>query len=203
MEGGFFYDVADYLMYFLGVRAHVLNPLAVITPTADVRRPVTARVDHTVQIDFPSSDSEIAQILTEDETVYDVAFFGCIFWVNARACKPTPCNETDRRRSPPCHRTRRSHRVDRFPLFRFGNRPNIDGGGGLLVAPNPARVCHGENSRERTRGKRILGGTHIYILWVVGLIFGELCRMIDFYVGNQYVLINRRFSEYARFSSNY
>ena len=47
------------------------------------------------------------------------------------------------------------------------------------------------------------GGTHIYILWVVGLIFGELCRMIDFYVGNQYGLINRRFSEYERFISNY
>jgi hypothetical protein len=37
----------------------------------------------------------------------------------------------------------------------------------------------------------------------VPLIFGELCRMIDFYVGNEYVLINRRFSEYARFISNY
>ena len=31
----------------------------------------------------------------------------------------------------------------------------------------------------------------------VPLIFGELCRMIDFYVGNEYVLINRRFSEYV------
>jgi hypothetical protein len=26
--------------------------------------------------------------------------------------------------------------------------------------------------------------------------FGKLCRIIDFYVGNEYILINRRFSEY-------
>jgi hypothetical protein len=35
------------------------------------------------------------------------------------------------------------------------------------------------------------------------LSFGELCRMIDFYVGNGYILINRRFSEHEGFIKNY
>ena len=35
------------------------------------------------------------------------------------------------------------------------------------------------------------------------LTFGELCRMIDFYVGNAYILINRRFSEHEGFIKNY
>jgi hypothetical protein len=34
---------------------------------------------------------EIAQILTEEEAVYDVDFFGCIFWVKrARVINPLP-----------------------------------------------------------------------------------------------------------------
>jgi hypothetical protein len=36
-------------LYFLGAaRACIKNPLAVMEPPADVRRPVTARVDQTV-----------------------------------------------------------------------------------------------------------------------------------------------------------
>ncbi len=37
----------------------------------------------------------------------------------------------------------------------------------------------------------------------VPLIFGELCRMIDYYVGNEYIFIDRRFSEYCQPVKNY
>ena len=35
------------------------------------------------------------------------------------------------------------------------------------------------------------------------IIFWRGCRMIDFYVGNAYILINRRFSELDGFIKNY
>ncbi len=37
----------------------------------------------------------------------------------------------------------------------------------------------------------------------VPLIFGELCRMIDFYVGNEYIFIDGRFSKYCGPIKNY
>jgi hypothetical protein len=51
-------------------------------------------------MDFPTSDVEIRQILTEGEAFDDaLIFFGCMFWgACARFYKPRPCTETARRR---------------------------------------------------------------------------------------------------------
>jgi hypothetical protein len=68
-EGEAFDDVADFGVDFWGcARAFDKSPPR-NKPPADVHRPVTARVDQTVKIDFPSSNLEIAQILTEEEAV--------------------------------------------------------------------------------------------------------------------------------------
>jgi len=71
-------------------------------------------------MDFPTSDVEIRQILTEGEAFDDALIF--FFWLYVLGCarfyKPRPCTETARRRSLPCCRTHQSAHLDGFPHFR-------------------------------------------------------------------------------------
>ncbi len=63
--------------------------------------------------------------------------------------------------------------------------------GGAQVGLNACVICDILNQREK------------FFVCDVPLIFGELCRMSDFYVGNEYIFIDRRFSEYCQPVKNY
>ncbi len=63
--------------------------------------------------------------------------------------------------------------------------------GGAHVGLNACVICDVLNQRE------------IFFVCDVPLIFGKLCRMNDFYVGNEYIFIDRRFSDYCQPVKNY
>jgi hypothetical protein len=63
--------------------------------------------------------------------------------------------------------------------------------GGAHVGLNACVICDVLNRREN------------FCVCDVPLIFGKLCRMNDFYVGNEYIFIDRRLSKYCPPVKNY